>query len=48
MYGDIKAIIVETEEKDPVTIAAITEESITLADGYRVRLIPAKMDGGKE
>ena len=37
---DIKAIIVETEEKDPVTIAVITEESITPADGYRVRLIP--------
>lgn len=40
IYGDIKAIIVETEEKEPVTIAVITEESITPADGYRVRLIP--------
>ena len=37
---DIKSIIVETEEKEPVTIAVITKESITPADGYRVRLIP--------
>lgn len=40
IYGDIKSIIVETEEKEPVTIAVITEESIKTANGYRVRLIP--------
>lgn len=40
MYKDIKEIIVETEGKEPVTIAVITEDSITTADGYRVRLIP--------
>ena len=33
-------IIVETDEKDPVTIATITEEDIDMADGYRVRLRP--------
>ena len=36
----IKEIIVETEEKEPITIAVITGENITPADGYRVRLIP--------
>jgi hypothetical protein len=33
-------IIVETDEKDPVVIATITEEDIDMADGYRVRLRP--------
>lgn len=33
-------IIVETDEKDPVGIATITEEDIDMADGYRVRLRP--------
>ena len=33
-------IIVETDEKDPVVIATITEDDIDMADGYRVRLRP--------
>ena len=33
-------IVVETDEKDPVFIATITEEDIDMADGYRVRLRP--------
>ena len=36
----IDRIIVETDEKNPVTIAEITENEIAPADGYRVRLRP--------
>jgi len=37
---DYTKIIVETDEENPVTIAEITPEEITPADGYRVRLTP--------
>lgn len=33
-------IVVETDEKDPVTIAEITAEDVKIADGYRARLTP--------
>lgn len=33
-------IVVETDEDNPKTIAEITKELITSADGYRVRLTP--------
>ena len=33
-------IIVETDEENPVTIAAVTDEVVEAADGYRVRLTP--------
>lgn len=33
-------IVVETDEDNPKTIAEITKELITPADGYRVRLTP--------
>lgn len=33
-------IVVETDEKDPVTIAEITTEDVKIADGYRARLTP--------
>lgn len=33
-------IVVETDEDNPKTIAEITNELITSADGYRVRLTP--------
>ena len=33
-------IIVETDEKDPVTIATTTADETAMADGYRVRLRP--------
>lgn len=33
-------IIVETDEENPTPIATITEDSIEMADGYRVRERP--------
>lgn len=33
-------IVIETDEKEPVTIATITSDDIDTADGYRVRLTP--------
>ncbi|QYU58173.1 hypothetical protein K1728_01810 [Weissella confusa] len=35
-------IVVETDEKNPVTIAEITADSVEVADGYRVRLKPTE------
>lgn len=37
---DYTKIIVETDEKNPVTIATVTSDDIDVADGYRVRLTP--------
>ena len=37
---DIKTITVETDETNPVPIATISEDSVAVADGYRVRLTP--------
>jgi hypothetical protein len=33
-------VVVETEEKNPVTIAVVTANGWKLADGYRIRLTP--------
>lgn len=37
---DYSQIVVETDEENPVTIAVITANDISPADGYRVRLTP--------
>lgn len=37
---DYTKIVVETDEKNPITIATITEKNIEVADGYRVRMTP--------
>lgn len=33
-------IVVETDEENPTTIATVTSEDVSVADGYRVRLTP--------
>ena len=38
--SDITKIVVETDEKDPKTIAVITTEDVDVAEGFRVRLTP--------
>ena len=38
--SDITKIVVETDEKDPKTIAVITAEDIEVVEGFRVRLTP--------
>ncbi len=38
---DYTKIVVETDEENPVTIAVITANDVSPADGYRVRLTPA-------
>lgn len=38
--GDYTKIVIETDEDNPVTIAAVEAGSIFMADGYRVRLTP--------
>lgn len=37
---DYTKIIIETDEENPTTIATVTSEDVTVADGYRVRLTP--------
>lgn len=37
---DYTKIVVETDEKNPITIATITNGEIAVVDGYRVRLTP--------
>ena len=36
--SDITKIVVETDEKDPKTIAVITADDIDSAEGFRVRI----------
>ena len=38
--SDWTRIVIETDEKDPVTIADITADSTDIRDGYRVRFTP--------
>ena len=38
--SDYTKVVVETDEKNPVTIATITNENVDVADGYRVRMSP--------
>jgi hypothetical protein len=37
---DYTKIVIETEEKNPVTIAEVTANNFEIADGYRIRLTP--------
>ena len=39
-FKDYTKIVVETDEKNPATIATITNGETVVADGYRVRLTP--------
>ena len=38
--SDITKIVVETDEKDPKTIAVITADDIDSSEGFRVRITP--------
>ena len=38
--GQYTKIVVETDEKNPVTIAVIQSNFVDTTDGYRVRLTP--------
>ena len=37
---DYTRVVVEEDTENPIPIASITEESVEVADGYRVRLTP--------
>ena len=37
---DVKHIIVETDEENPVPVAIITDQDVDVAEGYRVRVKP--------
>ncbi|MGG7160231.1 hypothetical protein [Clostridium baratii] len=40
LQGDYKRIIIETDKNNPITIATISNDSVILGDGYRIRLLP--------
>lgn len=42
--SDYTKIVIETDEKNPTTIAIITANDDELADGYRVRYTPVYDD----
>lgn len=44
LTGGFTRIVVETEEKNPKTIATITEKDIEPSEGFRVRLTPVYKD----
>lgn len=37
---DYTKVVVETDNENPTTIADITADTVTVADGYRIRLTP--------
>lgn len=37
---DYTKIVIETAEKNPITVAEVTANNFKLADGYRIRLTP--------
>ena len=39
-FEKFEKIIIETDEKNPTTIATITENSVEPVDGYRIRIKP--------
>lgn len=44
LLKDVTKLVVETDEKNPVTIAVITNDGIDVAVGYRVRVTPEYTD----
>ena len=38
--SEITKIVVETDQKDPKTIAVITADDVDRAEGFRVRITP--------
>lgn len=38
--GQYTKIVVETDEKNPVTIAVIQSNLVNITEGYRIRLTP--------
>ena len=40
LNGDYKRIVIETDEKNPITIASIFNNHIEVKDGYRIRMLP--------
>lgn len=45
LFNQAKKFIVETDEKNPVTIAVISDDyDITVKPGYRVRITPRNND----
>lgn len=40
ILGEVKHIVVETDEENPVPVAIITDQGVDSAEGYRVRVKP--------
>ncbi|MGL4730335.1 MAG: hypothetical protein ACRCW0_01970 [Clostridium sp.] len=40
LKGDYKRIIIETDEKNPISIVTISNDDIIVKNGYRVRVVP--------
>lgn len=40
LQGDYKRIVLETDEKDSITLATISNDTVTVKEGYRIRMLP--------
>ncbi len=40
ILGEVTQITIETDEKDPTPVAIITDRSVDITEGFRVRVKP--------
>ncbi len=39
-YEEFEKVVIETDEKNPVTIAVLTADTVEIGQGYRIRITP--------
>ena len=39
-YEEFEKVVIETDEKNPVTIAVLTADTVETGQGYRMRITP--------
>lgn len=37
-YEEFEKVVIETDEKNPVTIAVLTADTVEIGQGYRIRI----------
>lgn len=39
-YEEFEKVVIETDEKNPVTIAVLTADTVEIGQGYRIKITP--------
>ncbi len=39
-YEEFEKVVIETDEKNPVTIAVLTADTVEIEQGYRIKITP--------